>query len=569
MKQLIVFIILSSVLSACSISKKGRSFFVRKTARERAIINDGKLVDAISFKNSGDFEKSIVLLNEIVKSKDDPAPAHFELAKIYNSKNELEKSLSHINSAVELNPRNKWYLNYKIDLTKKLSLYPECEETFKLRQKLFPDNSDFDIEFSDFYITNKKYLKALKLYNMIEKKLGVSHNVNFNKFLIYKGLDDYEECEGEIKKLIKTFPAKSIYYIQYADFKIEHGENASALKIYEQALEVIPDDSYILNELASYYLKDHKEEEALKLYEKIIKDPTFKISEKRHILRKFKRLSEMDKKFYNYTKILMDLAANTHPYESSINMISADFLFEGGSYRDALVAYQRVVEVKPNNYNAWIQLVICHYNLNNYKEMSEKSEEGLELFPAQPSFYFYSGMALVQLKKYEKAIEVLEEGNDIVLSSNKGLKAQFLSSLGDAYHAINKHEKSDEYFELSLEITPENHFVLNNYAYYLSERNVKLEKARMMSKKSNALNPEEASFQDTYGWILYQLGEYEEALKWLKKSEINGGSESSIILEHIGDVFKKLGNLKAAKKYWTKASKLEGASENLSKKLKD
>ena len=114
-----------------------------------------------------------------------------------------------------------------INLTNQFALYEECEKTYLLRQKLFPEDTDYDIEFSDFYITRKKYLEALKLYEKIEAKIGISHDINFNKFLIYKGMDDYEKAEIEIKKLIDVFPAKSNYYIEYADFKLDHGEKNS------------------------------------------------------------------------------------------------------------------------------------------------------------------------------------------------------------------------------------------------------------------------------------------------------------------------------------------------------
>ena len=102
----------------------------------------------------------------------------------------------------------------------------------------------------------------------------------------------------------------------------------------------------------------------------------------------------------------------------------------------------------------------------------------------------------------------------------------------------------------------------------MSERNVRLEKAKLMSKKSNDLHPNEASFQDTFGWILYQLGDYEKALNWLKKAEKNGGMDSGVINEHIGDVFQKIGNLDLARKYWKRAHEIGGASEQLDKKLK-
>ncbi len=88
-----------------------------------------------------------------------------------------------------------------------------------------------------------------------------------------------------------------------------------------------------------------------------------------------------------------------------------------------------------------------------------------------------------------------------------------------------------------------------------------------MSRLSNSLKPEEASFQDTYGWILYQLGEFDDALNWLKKSEINGGNNSGVINEHLGDVYQKLGNSKMAETYWEKAFKIGDASDELKIKL--
>ena len=548
--------------------KKVHSFLSPVSENELAIINDSKFIDAISYKNSGDYEKAIELLNQIIKSKSDRAPAYFELAKIYNAKSKKEKALDFINHAVELNPKNKWYLNFKIHLTHQLRLFDECENAYLLRQKLFPSNTDYDVELSDFYVFRKKYHKALKIQNKIEEKVGVSHDINFNKFLIYKGLDEYEKCEREIKKLITTFPGNSDYYIHYADFKFQYGEDSLALKIYDQGLEVIPNDPNILNELAQYYHNNHQIEKAKKLYQEIIQNRRFELSEKRNILNKFRRLVEFNSELYGFTKSIMMLAAEQHPYDPSINLIIADFTYDSKDYKESTHYYQRVIDSKPNDYNAWIQLVTSFYNISEYEKMSKKSSEALEFFPTQPSFYLYSGIARIQLEQYDVAVEILEEGNDLLLSTDKQLKAQFMSSLGDAYHAVGKHEESDSYFELSLELNPENHFVLNNYAYYLSERNIQLEKAKKMSEKSNALNPDEASFQDTYGWILYKLGDYEKALNWLKKSELNGGNNSAIINEHIGDVYEKLGQRERALKYWKLASHIGGGSDQLLNKLK-
>ena len=81
----------------------------------------------------------------------------------------------------------------------------------------------------------------------------------------------------------------------------------------------------------------------------------------------------------------------------------------------------------------------------------------------------------------------------------------------DAQNQLKKHEESDAAYDKSLEYNPTNVFVLNNYAYFLSLRNTNLEKAETMSKKANSLEPNSSTFQDTYGWILYQMKKYDDA----------------------------------------------------------
>ena len=156
------------------------------------------------------------------------------------------------------------------------------------------------------------------------------------------------------------------------------------------------------------------------------------------------------------------------------------------------------------------------------------------------------------IKKHKEAIETLSDGVNLV-AGNDPLKAQFYSTLGDLYNEMKDFVKSDENFELSLQHDADNVYVLNNYAYYLSLRKEKLDKAATMSKRSNQLSPDNSSFEDTYGWILFQEQKYTDALQWLLQAETHGGSGSGTILEHIGDALFMSGDVSKALTYWNKA----------------
>ena len=194
------------------------------------------------------------------------------------------------------------------------------------------------------------------------------------------------------------------------------------------------------------------------------------------------------------------------------------------------------------------------------------SEKAFQLFPTNPVYYFFNGVANVRLKNYRKAIESLEIGLEFVVE-NPPLLAQFYSSLGDNYHSIKQHSHSDSLYDLALEIEPENYQVLNNYSYYLSLRKHNIERAEKMSKKSNQLSPNNASFQDTYAWILYQQKKYKEAKIWIVKAYENGCDLSPVITEHYGDICFQLSEKSQAIIFWKKAKSLGKGSQFLDKKI--
>ena len=91
-----------------------------------------------------------------------------------------------------------------------------------------------------------------------------------------------------------------------------------------------------------------------------------------------------------------------------------------------------------------------------------------------------------------------------------------------------------------------------------------------MASKATQISPDNPSFQDTFGWVLYKLGEYQEAEKWIKKALDNEEADSAVLLEHYGDVLFRLDRKSEALEYWQKARDAGGeASEFLDKKIKD
>jgi Tfp pilus assembly protein PilF len=230
--------------------------------------------------------------------------------------------------------------------------------------------------------------------------------------------------------------------------------------------------------------------------------------------------------------------------------------------------FAQAVVLDKSKYVIWNQLLIIESELQQFDEMIKHGKEALELFPNEPTIYLLLGIAYLQEKNPAEAVTVLKQGKNMIID-NKPLLGQFYANLGDAYYRTKQMDLSDESYEEALKINPNDTYVLNNYAYYLSLRNVKLDRAEEMSKKSNELERDNASYNDTYGWILFAQGKYAEAKLWLEKAVANGASNNAVILEHLGDVEYKLNNSQAALDYWIRAKKAGAGSDNLDRKINE
>jgi Tfp pilus assembly protein PilF len=111
--------------------------------------------------------------------------------------------------------------------------------------------------------------------------------------------------------------------------------------------------------------------------------------------------------------------------------------------------------------------------------------------------------------------------------------------------------------------------VLNNYAYYLSLEQTDLDKAEEMSYRTIKAEPNNATYLDTYAWILFIKGNYAEARIYIDEAmKAEEGNQSDVVVEHCGDIYYMNGEHEKAIEYWQKALELGNESEVLKKKIK-
>lgn len=524
--------------------------------------------NACKEKIKGNIEIAETLFKECLKTDPQSAAAKYELASIYRFGGLYDQALKFAREAAFGEPKNEWYQLLYIECLHNKRLYNEASETYEKLIKNFPNRPDFYEELATECIYAGKYDKALKAYEDLEKKFGPSDEVTLGKIKLLKQQKKWAEAESELKKLIQENPKEAQYYSFLADIYQETNQPEKAFQTYQEILKTDPDNPYIHLAIADYYRSQKKDDEFFKEVKIAFASEDLDIDNKVKILVSYYNLTEQFPQYLNQAYELCELLVKVHPKEAKSHSVYADFLYRDKKLPEARKELEAVIEFDKSKFVVWRQLLVCELELGDYATLQKHSNEAIDLFPNQPEPYFLNGTANLRLKNYKDAIQSLKDGQEFVYE-NEPLQSQFLATLGEAYNAVKDYEKSDKAFEEALSLDKDNVMVMNNYAYYLSLRKEKLDYAAKLSKRTIELKPGSISYLDTYGWILYQQGNYTEAETWLGKAVNGGGDKRPAILEHYGDVLYKLNDKTKALEYWQKAKDNGGNSDSLNKKIAD
>ena len=116
---------------------------------------------------------------------------------------------------------------------------------------------------------------------------------------------------------------------------------------------------------------------------------------------------------------------------------------------------------------------------------------------------------------------------------------------------------------------PENVPALNNYAYYLSLERRDLDRAEEMSYKTIKAEPKNATYLDTYAWILFEKGRYDEARIYIDDALLSNEEKSAGVVEHAGDIYFMTGDTEKAVELWKKAREMGIRTEEIEKKINE
>lgn len=524
------------------------------------------LIEAVKQKNLGNLSEAIKLYGLVIKDQPDCAVAYYEAGSIYLATNQLDLAHTYLQKAYLLDSGNEWYTMAYLNALGANEEYEIAIDILKEKIKTDPDKTEWEFKLAVTYFTMGKPGKARKILEKIEKEKGFSEKITLLKASIYESEEKFELAREEIEKVMVLFPEAIQFRIVAAELCLKSGDESSAANYYREILEVDSMNIFALTNLTDYYRQKEDYKNSYKYLAKSFSSKQIELNRKMAILSYYLSDTEQAQRYSEELSNVIEVMAETHPEESDVRLIAADFYIQIQDYAKAYGHLKKYLELQKGTYNIYMQTIMLANASGLDEELIFITNKALEQFPDSSDIRFFRGIAFYQSKDYGALIENFKEVDHSRYSSPE-YSSQARMLIAEAYYRIDDFEKSDSLFESLILDEPDNFTVLNNYSYYLAERSEKLEKAESWSSKVVKNNPENATFLDTYAWVLYKLQSYEEAEKYILLALDKGGENDPEVNEHAGDIQLALESFQVARSYYMKAIILGGDKEKLEKKI--
>ncbi|MEX0684788.1 MAG: tetratricopeptide repeat protein [Balneolales bacterium] len=579
MKVLIIIFTTLLAVTSCSASNEVRhnNSQINKPVLQRApqrLMAPVDLLDAKSLYikgitqfELGDYERSRDLLISAKSLDPESSGINYALMDVFLELDDLSNAVYYGSLAINSDPDNKWY---RLKLSETYRQLGEIDEAIEQLNAILENNpNDIDILFlvASIQSNQGRYHQSNNTYDKILKLTGSERTVHYQKFQNFTNLGKTDEAIAELEEIRKLSPGNLNTLHTLSQFYLENKQSEEAKKVLNDALKMNPRDPETLVGLADIHMNEGDWQTGGEILNRVIEDtmvnPTNKVEIVEYMLSRYQFEQGNDEFFKTAQYMIETLVVKNNDFGMS-HALAAKFYSMIEDYDKALNYLETTTTLMPENDSAWRQRLQYLQMENRFEETISVGLQANEYVPDDALIQFFLGSAYFLTEDYENAIKWLKSAAD--MPARGPFKSMILGTLGDAFASTDNWEEAYESYENALTYDSDNDVTLNNYAYYLLERDKNIEEAKAMAQKALAIKPDNASYLDTMGWIYFKLGDYEKAKEYIE-SALNAGSTSAEVMEHMGDVYEKLGDLDKARHWWEKALKEDEKRNHLQEKL--
>ncbi len=372
-------------------------------------------------------------------------------------------------------------------------------------------------------------------------------------------------AEADAQKAIEEAPYLAENHISLAEIYAATRRDSLALVSFQNAIAI---DSLAVEAwlaLGEYHQKKGDKLSYLAILERIFGNNQLPLKGKIEEWKSLANDLNSYRKFYpQYDAIIKRLYIH-YPESKEVATLYAQHLIVSGKVEQALMLCKQLIDYKTPVIEDFTRVIEIENHLNRPDSVRHYTDLALALFPHNTDLLHMRGALALQRKEYDDALVLYNEA--LKYADNDTLRSSLWGAIGDVEHQRNEMKRCYKAYDKALRYFEDNAMVLNNYAYFLSLDNRDLERALTMITRALALSENNSTYLDTMAWVLYRLGRYAEAKKYMQQALSLDRANSAELAMHYGDILHALGEEFMAKTYWRKALERGADKEEVEKRF--
>lgn len=533
---------------------------------------DRYFLEAMIQRQKGNGDAAFDLLMRCVELDSTQAAAYFYLSQCYSMMKDKEKAVASLEKAAKLDTSNATYHQLLAGSYLSANRLEEGIAELETLRRIDPGRDNIDEILVELYKQTADFDSAIRLLNDMEKANGKSEELSEKKSEIYTSGGNKKAAINEMKELAEQFPNDLNLKVKYAVTLMNNGQEKKGLDIVKGVLKEEPDNTMAQFSMMNYAMMHNDDALVEDMCLKMLYNKNTDINTVAYILQLLS--SQYEKNGRDSTMILgvFDNVIAQSGAAAEVAMLKVAYMESEKMPEDSInTALQKVLDIAPDNVAARLRLVQNAWRADDKDMVIRQCSQARQYSPEEMVFYYFQGIAYYQKDEDDKALDAFRNGIDVINSdSEPAIVSDFYAMMGDILHKKGMEQEAFAAYDSCLQWKDDNYGALNNYAYYLSEKGMLLDKAEQMSYRTIKAEPENATYLDTYAWIIFMQKRYSEAKIYIDQAiqHLDSAESNHVIYEHAGDIYYYAGDTDGAVEKWKEALDTDKENQVLIRKIK-
>ena len=466
----------------------------------------------------------------------------------------------------------------------------EARQALRRAARLDASQSTARLELAELEIAAQQYAAAETLLDQLPEASARSPRATQLRVRILTATDRREQALALLDETLRREPPGSPLMIDKADLLLADGQVATAERVLLDALNARPTDESIYEKLLAIYesngsMQQNYQRLRRRMFETIPEAAVTRLVQAQTLvaMRQFREAERVLAQLRQQAagrpdyqleaqRLQMEVFASTQQGERVAQLLEQHLAEAGDDPDDALLAFAaryyrqrddqtRYFEIeelrwrnRPPSLERSAVLAQVYFNQEKFPEALAMSHEAFDLATPEDNrvLQFIGGVwarSILEVGPEAQALDDLKQ----LREKHPALAGELAQQLALVYQSRAQEPASREILRLGLQWEPRNANLNNALGYSLANAGIDLPEARQRLTVALEIDPDNAAYLDSMGWVLYKLGNFDGARDWLLKSRDADPVAHPVILDHLGDAFYRLGELPEAVSHWRQA----------------